>query len=507
MKQLLQNNLVYFWLDELEFYIKSTDIKLNIDETKSIFYYQKDISFSSFDLIFDFEAIDEDNSSSANINIQWIDFTYSIQNHNDFKKSYIFQFVVNWKIKNWFQILIQNKKNNSKSKLILYSDFFELIDNKKINYHNFLKNFLVDYKSFNLKNIKLKKSENVIWDIEISWVNFHYEKIKPAWFDKWYKFSFIFENHIINAFSINFANDTYNTSWKHVFLIYSQILTLHYRWLLSFNLLSMVKNFVHTWFIDYRRLDIASDLNVSKWEIIKFFKPFSSKIKLEKTTWFYQTYYTRDIKNETNRLHTIRIYDKKLDSFKKEKLFLYNHLCYYHVNRVEIEIRSDEAQTIKNTLDDILNNKELLKNIFILYLNRDLFKKYQINDFNSKLIKLPKENKESELYENYLKLWYIPKRFMSQANWYAKNILNQTWRDWFMQYMFWFFPDDEKTQVHNINGKIVRFDIQRQPEELIDAMFIFMKDRLLMPQRKINSIIKNLTNSHYNTKIILNSNK
>lgn len=72
-----------------------------------------------------------------------------------------------------------------------------------------------------------------------------------------------------------------------------------------------------------------------------------------------------------------------------------------------------------------------------------------------------------------------------------------------MQYVFWFFPDEEKTQIINKDWKILRFDIQRQPDDLLDNMFLFMKQRLNMPQKKVNSLIKELTKKHYSNKIKL----
>lgn len=527
MLKLLKNNTVYFWLDELEFYIKLEHIKIKIDETKKIFYFQKELNFNNLDLIFKFENLDEDNTSSASINIQWINFTYSLNNNSNYNKSYSFYFVNNNKIKKafsfclnqksiWKQLytidskwnLINSKKNNSsyKSKIILYSDFLNLIDSWKINFHKFLKNFLCDYKSHNLQKLKLKKSENIIWDININGIDFHFEKIKPAGFEKWFKFSFILNDEIVNSFSINFANDTKSTAWKHVFLIYSQILTYFNRKKLPFDLYKIISEFIEIpKKPTYRRLDICNDLNVSKSEFLKYFKKFDSKIKLDSSTWLYQTYYTRDIKTESNRAQTIRIYDKKLDSYRKKKISQYDHLHYDFVNRIEVEVRSEKAKTIKNDLFSILHDKDLQKEIFINYLNEDL--NIYIDPLKldiEKSLKITKEKKEkNNLEENYLKLWYVPKRTLAQANWYARNILHQTWWDWFMQYVFGFFPDEEKTQIINKDWKIVRFDIQRQPDDLLDNMFIFMKQRLNMPQKKVNSLIKELTKKHASTKIKL----
>lgn len=509
MLKILKNNTVYFGLDELELYTKVEDIKIKIDEKKKIFFYQKEINFNTLDLIFKFENLDEDNTSSASINIQWINFTYSVNNSDFYKKTYSFYFISNKQIKKAFSFCL-NQTNDSKttwkSKIILYSDFLNLINHEKINFHKFLKNFLCDYKLHNLQKLKLKKSENIIWDININWVDFHFEKIKPAWFEKGFKFSFIFNDEIVNSFSINFANDTKSTAWKHVFLIYSQILTYFNRKKLPFDLYEIINQFIKIpKKPTYRRLDICNDLNVSKTAFLQYFKKFDSKIKLDSSTWLYQTYYTRDIKTESNRAQTIRIYDKKLDSYKKKKISQYDHLHYDNVNRIEVEVRSEKAKTIKNDLFSILHDKDLQKEIFLTYLNEDL--NIYIDPLKldiEKSLKITKEIKEkNNLEENYLKLWYVPKRTLAQANWYARNILHQTWWDWFMQYVFWFFPDEQKTQIINKDWKILRFDIQRQPDDLLDNMFIFMKERLNMPQKKVNSLIKELTQKHYSNKIKL----
>gem|GEM_PF-2607875 len=82
-----------------------------------------------------------------------------------------------------------------------------------------------------------------------------------------------------------------------------------------------------------------------------------------------------------------RIYDKKKDTFKKQKSFLYTHLNTEHVNRVEVEIRKEYAMTIDHTLFEMISNPQLQFNIFIKYLNKDLEKDFHLTPSDIKAIK------------------------------------------------------------------------------------------------------------------------
>lgn len=346
--------------------------------------------------------------------------------------------------------------------------------------------------------------------IELSDINFHYIKIAPRWYDYGYKFHMSWKQYdnvqnknrdiIIDAFSINFTREKNDLDNPRITLvIYSQLLTLYNRQ--KFDLITFLKqNFSFYKQTNFRRPDFCLDVWLPKKEILPFFKKFKSKLSLQ-SDGFYQTYYTRNIMSDTNRLMITRIYDKLSDTFRKKKWHLYTHLNHTQVNRIECEIRKEYAQTITYNIYDLLENIHIQWAVFIKFVNKDLIKTHRLSQCDINKIPFLEsdkfahqyysriETRDFDLSTNFQKLGFIPKRYMDHANWYAKNILAQTWYKGFIQYIFWnYFDDQSKIQLLPSWDKKIKFS--RKPEDLFWEMIEYLKNTLHFSDVKVYKLLE-----------------
>lgn len=333
--------------------------------------------------------------------------------------------------------------------------------------------------------------------IELSKQKLHYTKIHIKGFDYWFKFDFVIDNEIVDWFTINFVRETKKINDKVVLIVYSQLLTLFENNNLDFDLLEFLQeNFNLKDYPNYRRLDFCLDLSVSKSYILPHFTGFISKI-WKWIDWFHETYYTRNIQNEKNTKMLTRIYDKKLDTFKKKKFFLYTHLDKNKfVNRVEIEIRPDYAKAIKLKLKDLLYNQKIKQDLFIQYLNLDLIELSKIDRDKITLLKF--DNEKYDLSNNFQKIWFIPKNYLCYSNWYLRNILNQTWYKGFFQAIIWVYFDDDNRIIRGPKWEL-KYLTDRNPEKIINELISYLKQNLHFPQQKINKLLK----PHITTPILI----
>lgn len=346
--------------------------------------------------------------------------------------------------------------------------------------------------------------------IELSDINFHYIKIAPRWYDYGYKFHMSRKHYdnvqnkdkdiIIDAFSINFTREKNDYDNPRITLvIYSQFLTLYNRQ--KFDLITFLKqNFSFHKQTNFRRPDFCLDVWLPKKETLSYFKKFKSMISLQ-SDGYYQTYYTRNIQSDMNRLMITRIYDKLSDTFRKKKWHLYTHLNHTHVNRIECEIRKEYAQTITYNIYDLLENIHIQWAVFIKFLNKDLIKKYRLTqkDINEiPFLKSDKlahqyysriETRDFDLSTNFQKIGFIPKRYMDHANGYAKNILAQTWYKWFIQYIFWNYFDDEK-KIQTLPSWDKKIKFSRSPEDLFLNMILYLKETLHFSDAKVYKLLE-----------------
>jgi hypothetical protein len=219
-----------------------------------------------------------------------------------------------------------------------------------------------------------------------------------------------------------------------------------------FNMLKKLKFDFNKWCII--RVDIASDYIINTDELCKnIFLP-----KLENVTkhiyekkWIIETLYIWDKNKDNNKYQLIRIYNKKLDSKKKKKLWLYDFDKNKDYTRIELEIREEKAKYIEPM--DLLS----LDYLFVVFCKNihkfsyDFFKKFSYDDFRNWLRILNKSKDNTLYYERKEKIIRRQKSqdlywtdFMSKEeeenflNSFLKNI-KRLWKNWYnLQDIFYY---------------------------------------------------------------------
>ncbi len=238
------------------------------------------------------------------------------------------------------------------------------------------------------------------------------------------------------------AKNKANIETKSKIWFYSTFFILQNLWKLNFNISDFYKNNFYNSLNKLHRLDICLDVNNTIEELNStLFKDvyfFSTLWKDIKNNMFSQTYYIKNPLSSKNRFYIFRIYDKILDTFKKWKNFLFSYLWDYEdVRRIELELRQDSCNMIKENIIDIINNKDfVLEKIFKYYLfkkwnsNLDFFK--SMNEFKElwSLSFFSNIKNRININDIYWKLWHIPNNYISMAHWYIKKIYSLSWFDW-----------------------------------------------------------------------------
>lgn len=277
--------------------------------------------------------------------------------------------------------------------------------------------------------------------IDLFDMTFTYHKIQLKGYDFWLQFSLVIDWLTVYCFTLCFWTDIFN--WKSrssdKVVLYSSFFILEKLWKLTFTLNEFYNTLFKTETCKLYRLDLALDLKTDIKElqntIFNWIRFFSQIWEDKKHPEFSQTYYIKNPQSCQNRRYLIRIYDKILDTFKKQKGFLYPHLINnYDVRRIELELRPIICKKYHNKdISYLLTNKDdLLYNIYIEYLNDNINQNYKLN-FDD-IPKVPEPNKQVfDLKTAYLQLWHIPKDYISQAYWYIKTIKNTVWYPWLYQ--------------------------------------------------------------------------
>lgn len=235
------------------------------------------------------------------------------------------------------------------------------------------------------------------------------------------------------------------------------------------------------WNPKLHRLDIALDLSFDietiNNTIFKNVNFFAQIWRDKKNDTFSQTYYIGNPRSDTNKKYIFRIYDKILDTVKKQKAFLYPHLINQdNVRRIELELRAEEcARIIYFDVYDILQNKDNC--VFSIFSN--FFNKNSAIKLNSTGISLTSYSNENiDLRKIYLETNQIPYDYMSRANWYIKNIINNTSYNWLFDTILKNIPNNPK----KLNNLI----------DLLDWLLIYCKNSNLS-----NSLIKKILKKNW----------
>lgn len=188
------------------------------------------------------------------------------------------------------------------------------------------------------------------------------------------------------------------------------------------------------WFLEWylslrhcRRFDICIDLRINIDELLKnHFNDYKTWRDYRKS-WSTETRYFWELKNSKNKRQLIRVYNKIVDIFEKNKIDLYqDYLTFPNITRVELEIRPELAKVrdYKEVFDDALLIW-ILKNY--LYKYTKIFEEIQgekITLYRAKNVKLSSNEFQSVFYKTWrlnnfiwsartiYNLWFCPVRVL-----------------------------------------------------------------------------------------------
>lgn len=388
--------------------------------------------------------------------------------------------------------------------------------------------FWLDMFEFNLKSFKTDCFfyDELVWNIdddnsdsayiEIEWIKFNYDRVNISWFGDWLKFRTIVNWEIVSCFSLLKGAPMTTGKWasKDKVVLYSSFFVLDSLNFLPFSLVTFIwTQFKYSNAILYR-LDICNDLPLTIKELSPIFidlkKPSSAIWTDTKHPEFYQTYYLWEIQNK-NRHSLIRIYDKVLDTWKKQKWFLYPHLEHNKdVRRIELELRPEQSKKYhKYCILDILQNKNnIISSIYCEYVNKRIPEKYHLDYKTLDLIKF--EKRKFDLKASFLSMGHIPTNYLKRTYWYIKKVVNNTWYNWLLQLIFNIQHDDiflkkniQKCVVNILENKPYNHlkDTKKVTNitnwlnssiDFLEHLIIYMQNNWVQ-QKSINKVLKKYT--------------
>lgn len=272
-------------------------------------------------------------------------------------------------------------------------------------------------------------------------LEFQYKIVTPQNYKIWFTFSFIYKWHIIDAFNISFWDNEREIKTRSKITFYASFMVVYGN---DFILELIKEIFIYDNLEELRRFDIACDIPEKKENLIKHFKwKPTTELNFDKDNKEYETYYFWSRKWKKI---LIRIYNKILDTFKKQKQFLYDFRKTDNLTRFEIEFWSTEIKNINNELKNkqlnfksILSDKKMLLDLFysraIKY--NTFFSDKAFSDYKIKYIP-PKIN---DLNEYYLDNKKLPKRWQKNAIWISKKLIETIWLKEFLKLCYNDFED------------------------------------------------------------------
>lgn len=312
--------------------------------------------------------------------------------------------------------------------------------------------------------------------IDLNSRKFKIDKIFPKWYSHWFQFSTSIDDTPVVLFAVNFPQ---NEEHRKSLVIHSTFfITQNYT---DINICEFIQeNFL----VDsIRRIDIAIDLPILIQKLLsEYFSwvHFHSQIwKDSKAEWFHQTYYIWQLQSDINSKYLIRIYDKLLDTFKKNKWFLYEHLKdNLDVRRIELELRRDECQRLEYSYIQILENKNYeIQKIFSHYMN----KHWNIN-IPTNLSLTPYQYNQFDLKTVFAQTWFIPHRYLSSVRWYLKKVISNTWYRWLSQVL--------STCTYDSQWKIITMNRSEQLK-FLEQYILYLQETWIQ-----KSLIKKILKKH-----------
>lgn len=176
-----------------------------------------------------------------------------------------------------------------------------------------------------------------------------------------------------------------------------------------------------------RRFDICIDLKINTDELLdNHFNEYKTW-RDYRLSWNTLTRYFWELKNSKNKRQLIRVYNKIIDIFEKDKIDIYeDYLTFPNITRIELEVRPELAKVrdYKEVFDDVLLIW-IFKNY--LYKYTKIFEQIQgerITLYRAKNVKLNSEEFQSLFYKTWrlnhfiwsartiYNLWFCPVRVL-----------------------------------------------------------------------------------------------
>lgn len=306
---------------------------------------------------------------------------------------------------------------------------------------------------------------------------FTYETFEPQWFWQCYKFSVSVRGASVPVFAIMYGATRWKITSHPKIVFYSAFFVVTTNGMLPFSVsaflfqyfplvprsapapvasayetfspLSPDRPYSHHVAYEIRRLDIALDVDTPLPELLPKFdklrRGFHAQIWKDKTYKdLSQTYYTNDLQKSKNKYKLVRVYDKILDSFEKNKSWLFPHLsANKEVRRIELELRKNCCENIPFNLITLLEspNNELTQ-LFQSHMSdySSFFQKTLKN-----LTKRDYGKDDWDLKKYFLEHDHLPLDYLASFTGYSKKILGAVGKEHFLsliQVQLWFSDED-----------------------------------------------------------------
>lgn len=377
-------------------------------------------------------------------------------------------------------------------------------------------NINIDYLTFSFDTFEFLKNDIknlTIWlsansdfaDFKYSFNNLEYniniKTIKIYWYTRFFDFSIIAENEkSITLFQIYFWWFKWNISTRSKLEIKGSFFQLFWK--------DEVFNFLLDKFninkIDkILRFDIAVDIPENKKNLEKtFIDTPTSQLNYNKLKQEFETIYFW-FRGDTK--YILRIYDKILDSVKKNKIFMYDFKDYKDLTRLELEFGEKEIDAINNinknkiNIYSLFDSIELIKNLFLSYISKHIsffslleYQKYNIKYTQPKRIDL----------QSFVDIWALPPRWSNNAVSIMQKFKNIIWFKKFLELLKFNTDDFIILKNHLLNLSITK--ISKKIEKFDNK--IIHKDYKNIYRSMFDDIEKIQNNSKKTFELLLNNN-
>lgn len=321
-----------------------------------------------------------------------------------------------------------------------------------------------------------------------------YDKFSPQGYDHGFKFVTVYDGKVVDCFALLMGKKESKITSRDKLVLYSGFFVLGSNGYFRFSIADFLRKYFPFLIASsmLTRLDIALDLDMALPKIIKYFDKstkFHSTIGDDKKhEWFFQTYYTNNIQSTKNRTRQIRIYDKILDSFVKQKSFLFPHITgAKELRRIEVEIRELYAKRIPYTVFDILDNIDNC----IVKLFQDNMATYSSYFSKWGIFLLGYNVKDCQLRKNYIDAWQIPPDYNVRFQGYLRKVLSETGYDGLFQILVDVYTSEQSSKPVRVFGRGVHIPCKRDPLLILDNYVRYLLEKQLVPSRKVWRVLKN----------------